>query len=92
MSAFIIVDMTPTNQDKLKEYAALAGTTFAAFGGKIVAKGPVEVLHGDAPFKAKAVIEFPDSENAISWYNSPEYQALIETRNMAMDSQFHVVG
>jgi len=92
MSAFIIVDMTPRDQDKLQEYAAIAGSTFATYGGSIVAKGPVEALHGGAPYMVKAVIEFPDRDSASAWYNSPEYQALIETRNAGMDSQFHLVG
>ena len=92
MSAYIIVDVTPTNPEKMQEYAAAAGSTIEAHGGKFLAKGPVEALHGDTPFKMKAVIEFPDREKATAWYNSPEYQALIETRNEGMDSQFHLIG
>jgi uncharacterized protein (DUF1330 family) len=39
----------------------------------------------------KAVIEFPDKESAINWYNSAAYQAIIPLREQGMHSQFHLV-
>jgi NAD(P)-dependent dehydrogenase (short-subunit alcohol dehydrogenase family) len=33
-------------------------------------------------------MRFPDRESAVSWYNSPEYQQLIDIRSVAMDARF----
>ena len=92
MSAYIIVDLTPTNPEKLQQYSTEANETIAAFGGQFLAKGPVEDLHGGAPHKMKAIIEFKDREIDKKWYDSVEYQKLIALRNDGMDSQFHLLG
>ena len=34
------------------------------------------MLDGDFPGNGTAIIEFPSREDALRWYDSPEYQAL----------------
>jgi len=92
MSAFIIVDMTPLDGDKLKEYGAGAAATLAQYQGEFVVKGPIEPLNGESVHQNKVVIQFADRDAALNWYNSPEYQALIPVRDQGMDSTFHLVG
>ena len=36
-------------------------------------------------------MRFSDHETAIKWYNSPEYQQLIEVRTLAMDARFSLL-
>ncbi len=36
-------------------------------------------------------MRFPDRETAVGWYNSPEYQQLIDVRNVAMASRFSLL-
>ena len=36
-------------------------------------------------------MRFPDRETALSWYNSPEYQQLIDVRSVAMDARFSLL-
>ena len=36
-------------------------------------------------------MRFADREKALSWYNSPEYQQLIEVRGFAMDARFSLL-
>ena len=36
-------------------------------------------------------MRFPDHETALNWYNSPEYQQLIEARGAAMDARFSLL-
>ena len=36
-------------------------------------------------------MRFPDHETAIKWYNSPEYQQLIDVRSVAMDARFSLL-
>ena len=36
-------------------------------------------------------MRFPDRETAIKWFNSPEYQQLIDLRAVAMDARFSLL-
>lgn len=92
MTTYIVVDITPTNVEKLQQYSALAAETLIPFNGEFIAKGPVTVLHGEPPFKMKVIIGFPDYESATSWYHSDSYQSIIGLRNQGADSQFHLIG
>ncbi len=92
MSALIIVDLTPTDKEKLTAYSTQAAQTLLPYGGEFLAKGPIEALYGDAAFTTKVVIQFPDRDSAVNWYNSKAYQDIIPLRELGMISQFHLVG
>ena len=92
MTALIIVDLTPTDKEKLSAYSAMAAETLVLFGGEFLAKGPIEALHGESAFQTKVVIQFPDRDSAMNWYRSAAYQEIIPVRDQGMDSQFHLVG
>ena len=92
MSTLIIVDLTPTDKERLSTYSALAADTLVPFSGEFIAKGPIEALHGEAAFSTKVVIQFPDRESAENWYHSEAYQAIVPIRDQGMNSQFHLVG
>jgi len=91
MSALVIVDLTPINKDLLSDYSRQAVETLSPFGGKFIAKGLTESLHGEVQFEMKAVIQFPDNESARNWYQSEGYQKLIPIREQGMHSQFHLI-
>lgn len=92
MTALIIVDLTPINQDKLAAYSAEAAKTLITYDGEFFAKGPITPLHGESPFTTKVMIQFPSKEKALNWYNSKEYQLIIKLREEAMISQFHLIS
>ena len=92
MSAYIIVDLTPVDTEKLQQYSAAASETLMPYGGEFIVKGPIEALHGDSEYKNKVIIAFPNREKASDWYHSDAYQALIDVRDEAMNSKFHLVG
>ena len=92
MNALMIVDLTPLDKEIFSTYSTLAAETLVPFDGEFIAKGPIHLLHGDAAFSTKVVIQFPTREQAESWYNSSAYQAIIPTRDKGMDSQFHLIG
>lgn len=92
MTAYIIVDLTPIDSDKLQQYSALAAETLIPFGGEFLVKGPIELLHGASDLQTKVIIGFPDRDSASGWYHSTAYQAIISLRNQAMTSQFHLIG
>lgn len=92
MVAYLIVRSTPKDREKLRHYAAVVPTTLAQHSGEILAKGPLESLHGNSNYKNQVIIAFPSKEKANQWYNSKEYQALIPIRDAGMESQFQLVG
>jgi len=92
MSALIIVDLTPLNNERLSVYSAMATESLIPFDGELLAKGAIEPLHGKTTYQTKIVIQFPDHEHALNWYHSDAYQKTIPTRDQGMNSQFHLIG
>jgi uncharacterized protein (DUF1330 family) len=92
MSAYVIVNNTPTDPEKLKEYGGQAGPIVQKYGGELVLSGAVtDVLHGDHAHPRCVILKFENAEAARTWYNSAEYQAIIPTRNEGADTVFYVV-
>ena len=92
MSAYIVVDLTPTDVEKLQEYRTAGAVTVARYDGEFVVKGAIEPLNGGSHHQTKVIIQFPDREAALNWYQSDDYQALIPLRDRGMDATFHLVG
>jgi uncharacterized protein (DUF1330 family) len=92
MSAYVIVEFTVKDPDVYRDqYSAMAGRTAKEHGGEVIAAGNWEVLHGDGSLTSGALVRFTDRETAVSWYNSPEYQQLIDVRSVAMDARFSLL-
>ncbi|MGC4797292.1 hypothetical protein GAR06_03469 [Micromonospora saelicesensis] len=65
-------------------YLERIDATLAPFGGRfIVHGGAIDVLEGDWPGDV-IVIEFPDLQQARSWYQSSDYQEIkpLRTRHL----------
>ena len=93
MSAYVIVEFTVKDPKMYREkYAPTAGQTAKEHGGEVLAGGNWEALHGDGSLTSGALVRFTDRETALGWYNSPEYQQLIDVRNEAMDARFSVLN
>lgn len=92
MPAYIVVRFTPTDLEKHKEYSAAVATTLAQHSGEVLVKGPAENLHGNSDHLMQVIISFPSRREAVSWYHSKEYQALIPTRDAGMNAEFQLVG
>ena len=92
MAAFLIAYSSIKNPDKMQEYAAAAGPTFAAFEGQPMARGAVkEVLAGASDAQIAVVVKFPSAKHAHDWYNSEAYQQCIPLRDQAIDPTFLVI-
>ena len=80
MPAYIVVNATITDQALLDEYVAAAGATLGGHQLKVhVANNEATILEGDAGERI-VVLEFPSRDAAMAWYQSPEYQAIIDKR------------
>jgi uncharacterized protein (DUF1330 family) len=74
-----------------EKYGANAGQTATEYGAEIRANSNWRVLDGAARFSSGVIVQFPEHETALRWYNSPEYQQLIEVRGIAMDARFSLL-
>jgi uncharacterized protein (DUF1330 family) len=92
MSAYVVVEFTVKDPDVVREkYSPSAGQTVKEHGGKVLANANWEILHGDASLTSGALMRFPDHETAVRWYNSPEYQQLIDVRSVTTDARFSLL-
>jgi uncharacterized protein (DUF1330 family) len=92
MSAYVIAEFTVKDPDTYREkYAGNAGEAAKEYGAEVLANSNWEILHGDGSLTSGALMRFPNHETAIKWYNSPEYQQLIEVRGVAMDVRFSLL-
>jgi uncharacterized protein (DUF1330 family) len=92
MSAYVIVEFAVKDPDVYREkYADNAGQTAKEYGAEILANSNWEVLDGAPMLSSGVIVQFPDHETALRWYNSPEYQQLIEVRGIAIDARFSLL-
>jgi uncharacterized protein (DUF1330 family) len=81
MTTYIVFTRESTqDQTKLDVYHGKVSESFKGHPIKILAAyGPQQVLEGDAP-EGVVIVEFPSTEAARLWYDSPEYQNVAEHR------------
>ena len=75
------------DEEVYEAYQQAAEPTIAQYGGKMVfVSSGVEAGDGDWSPMGIILYEFESSDQARRWYNSPEYQAVIEQRLASTDS------
>ena len=88
---YIVFTEAVHDQDGINEYSAkAAGTIFPANGKPLVASAPDLILEGDWHGSQTVILEFPSIDEAMAWYESPEYQAVIGERMAAAESNVAV--
>ena len=86
MPAYLVTTITVTNPERFQEYRKLAGPAVAQHGGKFLVRGGERtLLEGKFEANRLVVVEFPSSEDAKKFYDSPEYQAARQKRIGACD-------
>ena len=83
--AYLVAVPTVTNPDMFaKEYASKVADTLKPFDdGKLVKEGEETTL--------TVVIEFPNKDKALGWYNSDEHQKIVVQRRKATDPKSTIV-
>lgn len=93
LNAYVIARLTfPAQpQEDLAEYMERLLPTMTPFGGHILSHGK-EVQPLEGVWDGYAVIlGFPDAACAHGWYNSAEYQKIIQLRRRHVDGELIVV-
>jgi len=86
MSAYAVALIKNIQPETMQEYAKLAQPTIAAWNGRVLAKGALNIpLAGNHDAEVITIIEFAKPEDIEAWYNSAEYQAAIPVREQACD-------
>ncbi len=90
---YLVVHLDVTDPEKFEEYRAKVPATIAQYGGRyLIRGGEMESVEGEALPPRTVVLEFPSVEDAKTWYNSPEYQAIIGLRLAASTGHAQIVA
>jgi hypothetical protein len=88
MSIKVIGLIQLMDQNAFEQYRNQVSQTVELYRGSVKARGTLtEVFWNElncAPFSTFVEIHFHNPEDAHTWAYSPEYQALVATRNKAM--------
>ncbi len=92
MSAYLIAQVSVTDQETFDRYRAEVPATLALYGGRYVIRGgQAHPLEGEWTVPRLVVIEFDSVEAARRWYNSPEYQKILPLRLAAAETTAAIV-
>jgi uncharacterized protein (DUF1330 family) len=93
MPAYLIADVTVTDDSWVPDYAAAVHDIAAKHGGKYLSRsGRIDVLEGDDPGSTLiAVIEFPDKAAATAFANDPDYAPYGKARAAGSRSSLRVI-
>ncbi len=79
-AAYFVANFRITDTEAYAAYPPVAGPTLAPYGAEVLAvDNDSNVLEGEAANQT-VVIRFPSMDAAMAWYNSPEYQEIIDLR------------
>ena len=86
MPAYIVVDAQVKDTQQFLKYRELAQVAVAQYGGRyLVRGGSCTILEGDWLPGRLVIVEFPSTEKARLFYDSPEYLAARAARADAAD-------
>jgi uncharacterized protein (DUF1330 family) len=78
---YIVAELEVTNLEGYEEYRRQVPAVIAAYGGRyLVRAGEAELLEGTAAPGRVVVLEFDSPAQAMAWYRSTEYQAILPHR------------
>ena len=92
MPTYLVSQVRVYDLEIYKQYAARSPAVIAAFGGRVLARGPAtEVLEGHDANVRVVIVEFPSAESAQKFYRSAQYQALRKIRAAVAEADVMIV-
>jgi len=77
---YFVAGLEITDAAKFQTFVSQVPETLVPFGGHyIVRPSKVSAVEGDAP-KIFAIVAFDSAQQAMAWYRSPAYQAILPLR------------
>jgi uncharacterized protein (DUF1330 family) len=78
--AYVVAEVEIHDADAFsREYAPKVAGTVQSYGGRFLTSGKLTAIEGNIPQRF-VIIQFESPEKARAWYNSPEYQPLLDIR------------
>jgi len=78
--AYWIARVDVKDSERYQRYLAATAAAFAKYDVRFLARaGKAQVMHGEGRDR-NILVEFPDIQTAVDFYNSPDYQFAIEER------------
>jgi uncharacterized protein (DUF1330 family) len=92
MSAYLLAQLAIHDKDKFEIYRQMVPATLTPFGGRFIVRGgKVETLEATWSPQRLVILEFPSSDKAKAWLNSPEYAEARRLRHESAHSEIIVV-
>lgn len=93
MSAYLFIEVTPTDAERFAQYEAGAGTIIARHGGKLLARDTNPLLiERDNPPAIAVVAEFPNKKAVQAYFDDPDYAPLRQLRHLVSTASAIAVG
>lgn len=84
MSAYIVAEVTITNEEQMKAYREWSTRAMQEFGAEVLVRGGrVVPLEGDWNPQRVVILRFPDLATAQAYYHSETYAKAREVRRGA---------
>lgn len=81
MPVYLINNMTIHDRGEYDAYVRTFMAVFRNFDGQVlVAQDAPSPIEGTWPYDRTILLSFPTREEALRWYESPEYQAIVVHR------------
>ncbi|MFJ9036693.1 DUF1330 domain-containing protein [Streptomyces sp. NPDC102406] len=82
MSAYMVISVSPRDEEKMRDYETRTLEVVSRYGGKPVARDTdCFVLEADQRPSIGVILEFPDKQAVLDFYNSDDYKPLKEFRH-----------
>jgi uncharacterized protein (DUF1330 family) len=92
MSAYVIIDIHITDPVAYEGYKLGAAPTVSLYKGRYLARGgKVTILEGEPDPERMVILEFPGADDALAWWNSPEYLPFKQIRHAAAHCEMLLV-
>jgi len=90
LTYFVMGEITLRNDDWVVEYVTNINAFIEKHGGKVLSRSiDVETIEGERPLPTNVIlIEFPDRQSALSFFDDPDYQTLRRLRQAGSNSEF----
>jgi len=81
VTAYLVAQIHINDRETYKQYADGFMPIFEKYKGEVLSVDDVcETLEGNWDGNRTVILGFPDKEHLLNWYNSAEYQELMQSR------------
>ena len=92
MPAYIIALEVIKDREEFDKYRADVHNILDKHKGQtIISNEDIEIIEGEWPYTKTVVIRFPSVDEAKRWYESPEYQKVVQHRFRAAKTNLILV-